>query len=968
MDFTLHWRSELNMRSSLVPKGVCAVGLDRRTFLRGAIGVGIAGALPVLSAEAASAATAQAAPVYPVNRLPLRPDAFLRLPPGAVRPSGWLATQLDHQLHGLNGRLPEASHFLDYATSGWIHPANGGWEEVPYWLRGFIDLGYVTGDGTAQATARRWVDGVLATQAADGFFGPTELRGSLNGHADLWPHMPMLHALRSHAEFTSDARLDPFLTRFFTFMNAQPAGVFADGWGTWRWGDVIDVVYWLFNRTGETFLLDLVRKIHANSARWRDGLVNLHNVNIAQGFREPAQFAVLSGVTADRDAAYRNYDTVQATYGQFPGGGFAGDENARPGFGDPRQGFETCGIVEYMMSHEILARTTGDPLWGDRTEDLAFNSLPAALDPKGLVTHYITSANSIDLDNAAKTMGQFQNGFAMQSYRPGIDQYRCCPHNYGMGWPYYVEEMWVATPDGGLCAALYGPSTVTAKVAGGVSVTITETTGYPFADTITLQLALPVPTAFPLLLRIPGWCPDPELRVNGAVVTSGAGPRYARMDRTWTNGDTVTLKLPLRARTRTWPAQHNAVSVEVGALTFGLKITENWVQTGGTAQFPEYDVHAGSAWNYGLVPGAALTVATGGNVADPFTPATAPLTVTASAQRIDGWQADSEQVVTPLQDGPVAAASAVEQVAFIPMGAARLRITAFPQTGGTRTWVPAGATFRLQNRNSGKVLGVDGMSSANSANVVQFDDSGTADHLWQLADGGGGYVKVRNLNSGKLLGVDGMSTADSARVVQYEDNGTADHLWKLLDSANGYLRLQNKNSGKVLAVAGASTANSAQVVQFADNGTADHDWRLLPTGQVKLRNLNSGKVLAVDQMSSADSARVMQFADSGTDDHLWTFIPDADGYFRIRNVHSGKVLAVAGASTANSAQVVQFADNGTDDHLWRLRVDTGGTGALRVQNRRSGKVLAVHEMSMADSANVEQYDDNGTADHRWLIS
>src|SRR5438034_11769122 len=101
-------------------------------------------------------------------------------------------------------------------------------------------------------------------------------------------------------------------------------------------------------------------------------------------------------------------------------------------------------------------------------------------------------------------MGQFQNGFAMQSYRPGVDQYRCCPHNSGTGWPYYVEEMWLATPDGGLCAALYGSSSVTATVAGGTTVTVTETTGYPFSDTITLNLSLSGPATFPLLLRVPG--------------------------------------------------------------------------------------------------------------------------------------------------------------------------------------------------------------------------------------------------------------------------------------------------------------------------------------------------------------------------------------------------------------------------------------------------------------------------------
>ena len=38
----------------------------------------------------------------------------------------------------------------------------------------------------------------------------------------------------------------------------------------------------------------------------------------------------------------------------------------------------------------------GNAAWADRVEQLAFNMLPAALDPTGLVCHYLTSANSID--------------------------------------------------------------------------------------------------------------------------------------------------------------------------------------------------------------------------------------------------------------------------------------------------------------------------------------------------------------------------------------------------------------------------------------------------------------------------------------------------------------------------------------------------------------------------------------------
>jgi hypothetical protein len=933
------------------------MSMRRRTFLAGSVISAVGAALPLGSASA------QPGPLYMPHRAPLRQSAFLRLPPGAVRPAGWLATQLDKQLNGLNGRLQDISHFLRFDSTGWVRPDRGGWEEVPYWLRGYGDLGYVTGDTRVLGDTERWIDAVLATQASDGFFGPSALRNSLNGHADLWPHMPMLHALRSWAEYHEDTRVDTALTRFFAFANRQPDAVFSDGWGATRWGDAMDVVQWLYNRTGDSMLMDLTRRIHQHSADWTGGVPTLHNVNIAQGFREPAQFWVLSGDDNHRTAAYRNYDTVMRQYGQFPGGGFAGDENARPGFGDPRQGFETCGIVEFMASHELLTRLTGDGVWADRTEELAFNLLPASLDPAGRVAHYITGANSVQLDNAPKRRRQFQNGFAMLAYKPGIDDYRCCPHNYGQGWPYFVEEMWLATNDRGVAAALYGPCTVRIKVDDGTVVTIAEDTTYPFGDTITFRVSCPRPLEFPFLLRIPGWCPSPSLAVNGATVPVQGGPRFARIQRTWSNGDTVVLRLPRTPRTRTWTANNSNISVEYGALTFSLRIEERWNRYAGTVDWPEYEVTPATPWNIGLVPGRPMTVTTGGNLNDPFTPANAPLRITAAGQEIADWSADSDNVVGTMNSSPVASTAAIRDVTLIPSGAARLRITAFPQTGGTNGWGSAGIVLRVQNKNSGKVLAVDGMSTANSARVVQFPDIGTADHKWRLVDVGNGKVKLRNENSGKVLGVDGMSTANSAQIVLFDDNATADHLWELLDNGDGWFRLRNVNSGKVLGVDQMSIADSARIVQFDDNGTADHLWRIIPDGVVKIQNLNSTKVLAVDQMSTADSARVVQFSDVGTADHRWHFLPDADGYFRIRNMNSGKVLGVDRMSTADSAIIVQFSDTGTADHSWRLRCSTDGL--WRIQNKNSSKVLAVDAMSLEDSAQVVQFSDSGTPDHLW---
>ena len=96
-------------------------------------------------------------------------------------------------------------------------------------------------------------------------------------------------------------------------------------------------------------------------ARWDEDVVNWHNVNVAQGFRAGTVFWMESKDPLHLASAERNYDKVMRMYGQFPGGGFVGDENSRPGYTDPRGGIETCGIVEFMHSFEMLEKISGDP-------------------------------------------------------------------------------------------------------------------------------------------------------------------------------------------------------------------------------------------------------------------------------------------------------------------------------------------------------------------------------------------------------------------------------------------------------------------------------------------------------------------------------------------------------------------------------------------------------------------------------
>ena len=630
---------------------------------------------------------------YFPNRAPLQLVPFQRLPPSAVKPDGWILDRLKTQVNGLNGKLSDISDYLVYTNCGWVDPTKTGWEELPYWLRGFADLGFVTGDANTLALTNRWIDGILSSQQSDGWFGPNALRTSLDGGPDLWPAMPLLEALRSFYEYSNDARVIPFLVKYFQFMNQQAPVVFSRGWSFTRWADNMDTIIWLYNRTtGNDWLIDLLTKIHTNGANWLTGLPTWHNVNIAQGFREPALYSLVAN-PADptlMQASYNDYATVMNQYGQFPGGGFAGDENCRTGFGDPRQGFETCGIVEFMHSFKILARITGDGEWVDRCETLAFNSLPAAFDPflaRG--THNITCANCIQLDDKAKTQKQFDNDFPMLAYKPGVHQYRCCTHNHGMGWPYYAEEAWLATYDGGICASLFVPSQVTALVGpgAGTMVTITEITDYPFDENIQFSIQLPAATQFKLYIRVPNWLEKaPILSLNGKVIFNQKTPEngsYLILDRLWSNGDTFSYTTPLPLKTKTWTANKNSVSVYRGPIAYSLDLNEEYTRIGGTDDWPEYSVTAKANWNYGLVLSSITEQSVKRkkrniSVKNIFAADNIPTEITVVGRRIPEWQADTENVVGLLPQSPVQSQQPNENLKLIPMGTARLRITAFP--------------------------------------------------------------------------------------------------------------------------------------------------------------------------------------------------------------------------------------------------------------------------------------------------
>ncbi len=635
---------------------------------------------------------------YCSNRPPLMPSPLVKLPLGAVRPGGWLKRQLDLMADGMVGRLTEISEFLA-DDNGWFGGDKEGWEEQPYWLRGFYDLAVLTGDERLLAEADRWIKALFAGQDADGYFGASyhkEVVGE-NGQrvCDLWPHMVMLDAVIHYYEHTHDERVIPFMTRFFEFCRDLPDEMFLprlkEGFGDWkpgiqcgRAGEMLPHIHWLYNHTGDAWLLDLARRFYRRIAGPRDEWLDHHVVNFTQRFRYPGSYYVQSGLAQHLAATEYWYAQHMVTWGQQPRGIFAADERVRPGCVDPRQGFETCAMVEFAKSFYILGRITGDAIYADRCEDVMLNHFPAAQTPDLKALHYLTASNQPQLD--ASENHEYCNKYRQLDYSP-YEIYRCCQHNVAMGWPWYVQNLFQATVDDGLAAWVYGPGEVTAKLGrAGAEVIIRAETDYPFRGQVAMSVETAGKVEFPLYLRVPRWCRGFKVAVNGQNLDVVAEPEtYVRIEREWSAGDTIAIKMPMEISLTQWP-RNGSVTVDRGPLSYSVKIEEDWRRSGGTDDWPEWEVFPKSPWNYGLVidgddPAESFEVAEKDAVADqPWTIEAAPVEIKATGKRIPNWGLENE-TVEELQVSPIESDQPVEQITLIPLGCARLRIGCLPVIG-----------------------------------------------------------------------------------------------------------------------------------------------------------------------------------------------------------------------------------------------------------------------------------------------
>lgn len=645
------------------------------------------------------------AQLYVNNKAPLKEKPYIGLPLGQIKAKGWLHEMLVRQKDGATGRLDELYPLVMGKRNGWLGGDGDQWERGPYWIDGLLPLAYVLDDEALKKKVQPWVEWAISSQESSGYFGPQKEYGpekglQRNNTHDWWPKMVMLKVLQQYYSATGDKRVIELMRRYFRYQLQElpktPLGHWTF-WGTYRSGDNLQAVYWLYNITGEAYLLELADLLHEQGYDFThmftktDALARLgsiHGVNLAQGIKEPIVYYQQHPEQRYIDAVKKGFADIRKFNGQ-PQGMYGADELLHGN--NPTQGSELCSAVELMFSLEQMLEITGDLQFADHLERVAYNALPAQISDDFMTRQYFQQANQVNICRQPHNFDINHGGTDLVfGFLTG---YPCCTSNMHQGWPKFVQNLWYATADRGVAALVYGPCSVRVKVADDKEVEIVEDTHYPFDESIRFSFRIPGKgTAFPFHLRIPSWCQDAQVLINGKKWDGAVkADTIAVISRTWKSGDKVELRLPMQIKTSTW--YENAVAVERGPLVYALKIAEEWKhQTvkDDKVRYGDdyYEVLPRSPWNYGILdfkhPSEVFTVQQKNfNTKFPWTADNAPIEIKAKAKLVAGWKlyngmagpipyTGSVNKDTYTEDAPVT------EITLIPYGCTTLRISEFP--------------------------------------------------------------------------------------------------------------------------------------------------------------------------------------------------------------------------------------------------------------------------------------------------
>lgn len=625
---------------------------------------------------------------------------------GDVTPKGWIAEFLSRQVSGMTGH-PEALSYpynsclwagsLDrntdsYGSDWWRY------EQTAYYTDGLLRLGHLIDGEELIEKGRAGIRYTLDNVSPDGELGQTGFWGR-------WPFAVFFRAMQAEYEAEADQEILDALERHYMYIvdSGERIGVFREGQKfPWRNIMTIEGMLWTYARTGNKALLDYaVREWDAGEATelnmeeiMSDRSPHMHGVTYTEEMKLPMLLYAYTGEQKYLDAALRANEKLVKDH-LLPDG--VPSSNEYLDGNDPRTSHETCDITDYTWTLGYYLMITGEGRYADAIEKAVFNAGPGAATKDFKALQYFSSVNQF-IATGSSDHNEFKKGSTWMAYRP-THETECCAGNIHRFMPDYVSRMWLeGESENELVAAMYGPSEVQHTLSDGKVVTVLEDTDYPFDGEIRFEFSMDKSARFPLTFRVPGWCKDAEIQVNGSgydLVLDDDG--FYTLERRYRDGDVITLLFDMPVEVKGWPEGADPHSdeyvgsyVQRGPVLYSYAIPSDWEEDvnvyenmhGKVSLNPDFkcwSITPAGEWNWSLAVSDEdkPQYSPADEHAYPFDLEENPYVITVPVVSVEGWELE-EGRYTPALPSEFETGNELMAVDLVPYGATTLRLTVFP--------------------------------------------------------------------------------------------------------------------------------------------------------------------------------------------------------------------------------------------------------------------------------------------------
>jgi hypothetical protein len=187
---------------------------------------------------------------------------------------------------------------------------------------------------------------------------------------------------------------------------------------------------------------------------------------------------------------------------------------------------ETCAAIGLVFFAHRMLQIEADAKYADAMERALYNGILSGVALDGTKFFYVNPLASAGGHHRQEWFGC-----------------ACCPPNVARLLASLGSYVYSAA-DSALYVHLYAQGAARTSL-GEQPVVVAQLTSYPWDEKVRIAIGVPNPTSFDLMLRIPGWCREHSIRLNGRAIAAPLVKGYARIRRTWDDSDVVDLSLAM---------------------------------------------------------------------------------------------------------------------------------------------------------------------------------------------------------------------------------------------------------------------------------------------------------------------------------------------------------------------------------------------------------------------------------------